>query len=86
MPNALKPKFICEHNDGQWIIYEMEYIGESSYGTKVDWFPTEKEAKEEKNKLNNQNNKNGTKHHAGTDTGNQARTYNCRQKRNKTNQ
>ena len=52
MPNPLKPKFIYELNDGQWVIYEMEYIGTSSYGNKVDWFNNKLEAKEETERLN----------------------------------
>ena len=58
MPEAVKPKFICDRNDGQWVIYEMTYMCgklNSSYGNKIDSFNDKDEAYKELHKLNNQN-------------------------------
>ena len=58
MPEALKPKFICEPNDGQWVIYEMDYRYDelkSTYGDKIKAFNDKEEAYTETDRLNNQN-------------------------------
>lgn len=48
-----KPKYLYDRLDGIWYIYEMEYIGTSSYGTKQpEPYFIEIEAKKETYRLN----------------------------------
>ena len=50
--SRVKPKFIYDRHRDEFPIYEMEYIGTSSYGNKIDTKYTEEEAKEEVYRLN----------------------------------
>jgi len=49
---TIQPLYTYDKVGSSWNIYQMTYIGTSSYGEKVDWFPTKQEAETEVYRLN----------------------------------